>query len=340
MPGQELAPADEKFVTVSGAQDIVIESLVPLPYQRHVPHVTETRSRYRRLLVNPGGAIDEANGKSQRIIGAKELKRLYEKGRIVSAIELYHDLMSEDIGKTGMPALHNIFGGEFLMRAIDEEGKVLRPVQFIKAAIEAKLLNHISLDVLQGGCRIVKRIDDLHGPDMIVSGNMPKKMLQDPRLSQRIGDIIEATGCPLRKVYVEILENERIDNEAIDTLRPLTLSDDWLQIAVDDYPDDEAIDNLDLLEDSGIVPGMVKISGRHVGKLSYKTLPAMEGHIRRAYDTKTAIIVVEGNEKGISPEQIEMFKLLREKIEPDYEYPEKKWWVEGSTQASMPSYVA
>lgn len=321
-PKQELLPMEE-------IQAVVVDALVPLPY-RHMGDVQmQCRDRYERFLVNPGGVNGIAR---KRAVTPKEIERLFRQNRIVGGIELYRDLGSDMKRRT--PRLYEVMGGEVLPRVIDDEGNVLRPATFIEAARKAGILQALSLRIIRIGCAIAKAVNDLSGPDMKVTFNVSEEMLEDPAVVDRVGDIVDQLEFPANNVYLEVLENKRLEPRAIDAIRPVTRSDDSIHMAIDDYPKAHAIENLERLKDAGIAPVMVKIDGATVHGLTKETLAEMEGHIRSIEDGGATIIVFEGCDDGIPPHAIRLLRQLQRSMRADNGRHEVEWWFEGSPSSA------
>jgi diguanylate cyclase (GGDEF)-like protein/PAS domain S-box-containing protein len=128
-----------------------------------------------------------------------------------------------------------IVGIEALIRWQHPQAGLLYPDSFIQAAEETGLIVPIGEWVLATACRQTKAWQDMGHPDLRVAVNISSRQFQQPRLIERIAEILNQTG--LNPQYLELELTERsLFQDTERTVAALTaLQTMGIRVAIDDF---------------------------------------------------------------------------------------------------------
>lgn len=168
-------------------------------------------------------AIAAGNG------SGRELRVLQEvRDQAIRRIKLEQEL-SKALGD-GSLALHyqpivsladrSVSGFEALLRWRHPERGLLPPSTFVPLAEETGLIVPIGLWVLEEACAAIAAVE---GPGTYVTVNLSPRQLADPRLAERLQEILTAAGAPAERLVLEITETALMEDPeaARDTLERL-----------------------------------------------------------------------------------------------------------------------
>ncbi|MBT9775756.1 EAL domain-containing protein [Clostridium sp. MCC353] len=102
---------------------------------------------------------------------------------------------------------------EALVRMKDEEGSFVSPSEFIPIAEEIGLVDRIFWFVLEEVCGFLKADKSL--PLKSISVNLSMPQFEDPRLLEKVRDLIDRYGIPIERIKFEITEREISDDAAM-----------------------------------------------------------------------------------------------------------------------------
>lgn len=323
MPGPDasstrLYPVDY----LSHTEQLYLDTVVP-PDRRTEQAVALFRDKYGEKLINP---ITSDKGPS---IEPYDLRRYLGNKRLVPAAQIYQSLDSDSLTKPSA-AWYAAQGAEFLPRLIRSTGEVIPPGRFIAAAehmtekTDFNAESHISLTMLAQGCRMVAKAQQAGIPDQIVSVNAPDAMLMHPECGERIAEIVEITGIPLRQIVLEIMEHKRLRPASLAVLDHFAGS--GMNIAIDDFPEEQARANAHILRDAGIPIETVKFSGRELKRIQQSDHGELRHKIALAVKKcAPQTLVFEGFDNGLPMEVIDLLHDTRARMELE----NLAWLIEG-----------
>ncbi len=206
------------------------------------------RSTNRRVQTPRAGAAPAAGrGGGKEAAGeaadgaGREFRALQEvRDQAIRRIKL-----EQELGKAlgdGSLALHyqpivslddrSIAGFEALLRWRHPDRGLLPPSTFIPLAEETGLIVPIGLWVLEEACAAIAAIE---GPGTYVTVNLSPRQLADPRLAERLPEILAAAGAPPERLVLEITESALMEDPeaARDTLE--RVSELGVRLFLDDF---------------------------------------------------------------------------------------------------------
>lgn len=155
---------------------------------------------------------------------SKDLNRALERKEFVIYYQPQIDLVT-----------NKIIGVEALLRWIHPERGVISPEIFIPIAEESSLINNIGEWVLKTACIQNKKWQDMGLNHVVVAVNISAVQIMDPKIVDKIENIIKETGLDPKYLELEITENIAIkeENYVIDILNKLKKI--GVSIAIDDF---------------------------------------------------------------------------------------------------------
>ncbi|MGZ5199137.1 MAG: putative bifunctional diguanylate cyclase/phosphodiesterase [Telluria sp.] len=123
---------------------------------------------------------------------------------------------------------------EALLRWQHPERGMIPPVRFIPFAEQTGFIREITPWVLES---VIRQLSLWHaiGLDITVSANLSTLDLLDPKLSQRVGDLLARYGVPAGRLCLEITESALMDDPSLALAHLADLSNLGLKLSIDDY---------------------------------------------------------------------------------------------------------
>lgn len=165
----------------------------------------------------------EARAFRQRLAAA------FEAGRIHPVYQPFVDLESG-----------RIVGVEALARWTEADGSVLPPIEFVPRAEAAGVITAIDLEILRQSARqlvewdrtLLAEVDDL---EFVVSVNFSGRGFDDPRLADRIREVLDEAGLAPHRVLIEITETALVDDLDRAAARMAEMKAVGVRLALDDF---------------------------------------------------------------------------------------------------------
>lgn len=132
-------------------------------------------------------------------------------------------------------ATHGLKGAEALLRWHHPSRGLVSPDQFIPLLEETGLIVDVGLYVLREACRQAVAWRSKLCPDFAVSVNLSARQFADPKLIERVGEVLADTGLPPGALIIEVTETflAREPELAASTLREFRKL--GVAVAVDDF---------------------------------------------------------------------------------------------------------
>ncbi len=124
---------------------------------------------------------------------------------------------------------------EALARWIRPDGTVIGPNEFIPVAESSGAIRGIFKTVLRQSCRQLRKLDQAGHPGLHASVNLSPRQFMDPDLGESILAIIAEEQLTPDRIYIEITENQLMDEpeQKGKVLGPL--QDQGIKIIIDDF---------------------------------------------------------------------------------------------------------
>lgn len=189
------------------------------------------------LIKNADIAMYKAkeNGKNQYVLCNK-----YMKTEMQTNIELSKDLFKaldrDELFLYYQPQIdlttEKISGAEALIRWIHPSRGMISPRVFIPIAEKNGLINSIGEGVLKEACLQNKKWQNMGLPSINIAVNISSVQMMNPKIVEKIDNIIKKTGLDPKYIELEITESISIreENYAIDLLNKLKKLGDQLQL--------------------------------------------------------------------------------------------------------------
>jgi len=163
--------------------------------------------------------------------------RAYE--RLVLESRLHKALARNEIVVYYQPQVHlatrSIVGVEALARWQDPQSGLIMPDKFIPLAEETGLIVQIGEAVLRQACQQLKHWHQAGYTSLTVSVNLSVKQLKQPRLAERIAEVLAKTGVPPGSLELELTETS-VMQDAEAALRMLgELKRMGVRLSIDDF---------------------------------------------------------------------------------------------------------
>ena len=127
-------------------------------------------------------------------------------------------------------------GFEALARWEHPQLGLLMPAAFLEQAEDSGLIQEIDMCVFAIACAAIARWQQIHDlGNLRLSSNLSARSLADPRVKDRIKEILESTGINPVSVYLEITETTLVDDIESTTATINALRDLGLRLAIDDF---------------------------------------------------------------------------------------------------------
>lgn len=129
-----------------------------------------------------------------------------------------------------------VVGFEALVRWQHPQRGLLNPGQFLDVAEEAGLLRSIDAAVLRDACQQISGwASSADGFIPRLSVNVSATSLADPRLSERVREVLESSGFPARNLFLEITETTLVEDIACAYDNIHALKSLGIRLAIDDF---------------------------------------------------------------------------------------------------------
>ena len=165
-------------------------------------------------------------------------ERLEQRHRMKA--ELRQGLANNELRAWFQPIVSAAHGGvvgfEALVRWQHPQHGLLSPDHFLEIADEAGLLQDIDAAVLSDACRQISRwATSRSGITPRLSVNVSARSLADPRLQERVQQVLLHSGFPARNLFLEITETTLVEDlsSANENLRVLERL--GIRLAIDDF---------------------------------------------------------------------------------------------------------
>ncbi|MBI5794424.1 EAL domain-containing protein [Candidatus Uhrbacteria bacterium] len=321
MPHQLVTEVEREAARIADIQAVIPQALLPrgsVPLSRDQERL---RRKYLRYFLNP---TEDPPGR-MRAITCGEIGRFIHS--MVVGLHLYQDIDSKHLLKR-IPPRRAIKGAESFMRLIDEDEKVIPFGQFKKAAEDREILSYFSLNAIRTLRQIGTQVNDGGGAEaMFLSANVPHALWADENRAEPMLDALD-TPMPVGEMGLEVLEYNVIPDDAVQFLRGVT-RERGIQVLVDDYPEQHALENLEKLREARVPVRAIKISGKTVKTLNNAaSIRAMQGHIEMAQQDEPTIVIAEGCPGGIPATSLSNLQDLYHTMLCDY--PHFQMWFQGN----------
>ncbi len=166
---------------------------------------------------------------------AQSLSRLNLENDLRRAVERNEFfLLYQPIVQVGSGALA---GFEALVRWQHPERGIVPPLEFIPIAEETGLIVPLGRWVLEAACQQVRewQLAFLEFRSLTLSVNLSGKQLNDPKLIQKVKDILFETGFDPSRLKLEITESVVMENAETSTILLKQLRELGLQLSIDDF---------------------------------------------------------------------------------------------------------
>ena len=124
---------------------------------------------------------------------------------------------------------------EFLLRMLDEKGKVIPPGAFLPAAERYDLIDKLDAWVVENAFSLIAAHEEFFSRVNFVSINLSGKSITNPRFLEFIISEIRRTGIAASKICFEVTETVAISNLTSATTFISILKDIGCQFALDDF---------------------------------------------------------------------------------------------------------
>jgi EAL domain-containing protein (putative c-di-GMP-specific phosphodiesterase class I) len=128
-----------------------------------------------------------------------------------------------------------VVGMESLLRWRHPKLGMLSPSIFIPLAEETGLILSIGEWVMKQSCKEAKAICDDLGMDLSVSVNLSPRQFEQSNLLQIIGDALESSGLPAKRLQVELTERMMMINSASTLEKLQQIRKLGARVAIDDF---------------------------------------------------------------------------------------------------------
>lgn len=182
----------------------------------------------------------KAAGKSQYAIFEHTMHEQAQK-ILQTEIDLRHAISEQQFQLFYQPIYclktQTLTGVEALIRWNHPERGMVSPAEFIPIAEETGLILPIGQWVIQEACRqMIQWIRDFSTlPPLTVSVNLSARQFSQPDFADQIQAVLASTGCPPKRLKLEITETMIIENQAVAVQVLTKLQALGIQIQVDDF---------------------------------------------------------------------------------------------------------
>lgn len=205
------------------------------------------RERYGDKLINPV-VVDQGPD-----VTKEELWHYLVNNRLVPAFQGYQSIDSATLHTPEVP-WYAYEGGEFCARFLrSTNSEVISPKRFLAAARigryddETTMLGELSLRTGELAARMVGAAQAHGAPELTLSINAPDDMLSHVHCPRRIHRMAERNGIALRQIILEVLQKDSLSDTALTMLSHIGSVPDGPGIAIDDFPEKHALDNIAML---------------------------------------------------------------------------------------------
>ncbi|MEM9694398.1 MAG: GGDEF domain-containing response regulator, partial [Myxococcota bacterium] len=198
--------------------------------------------RAQDMLRDADTAMYEAKkaGRGKYVVFCPEMRQAVEY-RMRLEIELRDAIRRQELEVYYQP-IHSLESGrvasvEALIRWRHPQRGLVSPADFIPVAEETNMILEIGEWVLERSCRdlITWREHLGESAPKSVHVNLSRRQLHHPQLSQRVRDIVAQTGLPAKDVYLEVTEDEVMQEPTVAAEVLTSLRDEGFRIAIDDF---------------------------------------------------------------------------------------------------------
>lgn len=123
---------------------------------------------------------------------------------------------------------------EALVRWRHPDRGLLAPSEFLPHVTGTMFATELTLFVLAAAAEAQVRLA-LSAPELVMQVNLAARDLEDPRLPERVAEVLEDHGCPSHRICFEVTENDLLKNVDRATRTVCELSRAGAAIALDDF---------------------------------------------------------------------------------------------------------
>jgi diguanylate cyclase (GGDEF)-like protein/PAS domain S-box-containing protein len=182
--------------------------------------------------------VAKANGRNQYQMFADAMLK-QSQDRMSMDAALRHALVRDELFMHYQPLVSlttgRVVGMESLLRWRHPKLGMLSPSIFIPLAEETGLIVSIGEWVMKQSCKEAKAICDDLGMDLSVSVNLSPRQFEQSNLLQVIGDALESSGLPAKRLQVELTERILMDNTASNLEKLQQIRKLGARVAIDDF---------------------------------------------------------------------------------------------------------
>ena len=182
--------------------------------------------------------VAKANGRNQYQIFADAMLK-QSQDRMSMDAALRHALVRDELFMHYQPLVSlttgRVVGMESLLRWRHPKLGMLSPSIFIPLAEETGLIVTIGEWVIKQSCKEAKAICDDLGMELSVSVNLSPRQFEQSNLLQIIGDALESSGLPAKRLQVELTERILMVNTATTLEKLQQIRKLGARVAIDDF---------------------------------------------------------------------------------------------------------
>jgi diguanylate cyclase (GGDEF)-like protein/PAS domain S-box-containing protein len=182
--------------------------------------------------------VAKANGRNQYQMFADAMLK-QSQDRMSMDAALRHALVRDELFMHYQPLVSlttgRVVGMESLLRWRHPKLGMLSPSVFIPLAEETGLIVSIGEWVMKQSCKEAKAICDDLGMDLSVSVNLSPRQFEQSNLLQVIGEALESSGLPAKRLQVELTERILMVNTATTLEKLQQIRKLGARIAIDDF---------------------------------------------------------------------------------------------------------
>ncbi|WP_319774905.1 bifunctional diguanylate cyclase/phosphodiesterase [Breoghania sp.] len=188
---------------------------------------------------------------------------------------------------------YRVTGFEALARWREDDGTVRSPGEFIRAASELGLLNHITMAVTEDALATFDRLDERFGNTTTISINIAGIQANDPVFMSELVAMVVASGRA-RRIVLELTEDAMVQAPQFRALVQPMLSAAGIRLAIDDFGTGySSLSVIAELEAHELKIDRTFITNIHENPVNQRILRAIE----RLAQSMNLEIVAEGVEK-------------------------------------------
>jgi len=182
--------------------------------------------------------VAKANGRNQYQMFADAMLK-QSQDRMSMDAALRHALVRDELFMHYQPLVSlttgRVVGMESLLRWRHPKLGMLSPSIFIPLAEETGLIVSIGEWVMKQSCKEAKAICDDLGMDLSVSVNLSPRQFEQSNLLQVIGEALESSGLPAKRLQVELTERILMVNTATTLEKLQQIRKLGARVAIDDF---------------------------------------------------------------------------------------------------------